>query len=211
MLNGPVQSFNIEKFNATTPNANSWSWDFGDGTTSTLKSPNHTYNNPGQYTITLAVTTNNGCNGSIVKNQYIKLDSKPIPGFTLVQDTGCTPFTIQTINTSIGASSYLWTIGSTTSNLFEPTKTYTTGGSYPISLTAISQNGCSDSIRIAPAFKVYDPVAQFQATPKIGCPGMTVQFTNTTNQTNIVSFLWLFGDGTSSTLQNPTHTYTSIS
>ncbi len=197
-------------FNATTPNANSWSWDFGDGTTSTLKSPNHTYNNPGQYTITLAVTTNSGCNGSIVKNQYIKLDSKPIPAFTLVQDTGCAPFTIQTINTSIGASSYLWTIGSTTSNLFEPTKTYTTGGSYPISLTAISQNGCSDSIRIAPAFKVYDPDAQFQATPKIGCPGMTVQFTNTTNQTNIVSFLWLFGDGTSSTLQNPTHTYTAI-
>lgn len=39
---------------------------------------------------------------------------------------------------------------------------------------------------------------------------MAVQFTNTTNQTNIVSFLWLFGDGTSSTLQNPTHTYTAI-
>lgn len=197
-------------FNATTANANSWLWDFGDGSTSNIKSPNHTYNNPGQYTITLAVTTNSGCNGSIIKNQYIKLDSKPTPAFSLVQDTGCAPFTIQTINSSVGATSYLWTFGNTTSNLFEPTKTYSIGGSYPISLIAISQNGCSDSIRIAPALKVYDPDAQFQATPKIGCPGMTVQFTNTTNQTNIVSFLWLFGDGTSSPLQNPTHTYNAI-
>ena len=197
-------------FNATTANANSWVWDFGDGTTSTLKSPNHTYNNPGQYTITLTVTTNSGCNGSIIKNQYIKIDSKPIPAFSLVQDTGCAPFTIQTINNSIGASSYLWSFGNTTSTLNSPTKTYSSGGSYSISLVAISQNGCSDSIKMTSAVKVYDPEAQFQATPKAGCPGMTVQFNNTTTQINIVNYLWLFGDGTSSTLQNPTHTFNSI-
>jgi len=168
-------------FNATTPNSNSWNWDFGDGTTSNLKSPNHVYSNPGQYTITLTVTTNSGCNGSIIKNQLIKLDSKPTPNFSLVQDTGCAPFTIQTINSSLGANSYLWTFGNTTSTLFEPTKTYTIGGSYTVSLIAISANGCSDSIKISPAVKVYDPDAQFQATPKIGCPGMTVQFSNTTS------------------------------
>ena len=198
------------QFNATTPNATSWSWDFGDGSTANVKFPNHTYNNPGQYTITLTVTTSSGCNGSVVKSQYIKIDPKPIPAFSLVQDTGCAPFTIQTINTSVGANSYLWTMGNTTSDLFEPTRTYTAGGSYPISLTAISQNGCSDSIRIAPAVRVLEIDAQFRGSPKTGCPGMTVQFTNTSVQTNIVSYLWLFGDGTSSTLQNPTHTYNAI-
>lgn len=198
------------QFNATTPNATSWSWDFGDGGTANVKFPNHTYNNPGLYTITLTVTTSSSCNGSIVKSQYIKIDPKPIPSFSLVQDTGCAPFTIQTINTSIGATSYLWTMGNITSTLFEPTRTYTSGASYPITLTAISQNGCSDSIRISSAVRVYDPEAKFHATPTIGCTGMTVQFTNTTSQANTSSFLWLFGDGGSSTLQNPTHTYNAI-
>ena len=197
-------------FNATTPNANSWSWDFGDGSTSSLKSPTHNYANPGLYTITLTVTTNSGCNGSVIKNQYIKLDAKPIPSFSLIQDTGCAPFTVQTINNSIGANSYLWTFGNTNSTLTNPTKTYNVGGSYPISLIAISQNGCSDSIKVAPALKVYEPDAQFQATPQIGCPGVTVQFTNTTSQNNITNYFWLFGDGSTSTLQNPTHTYNSI-
>lgn len=197
-------------FNATTPNSNTWNWDFGDGVTSNLKSPNHTYTNPGLYTITLTVTTNSGCNGSVIKNQFIKLDSKPIPSFTLAQDTGCAPYTIQPINTTIGGATYLWNFGNSTSNLTNPTKTYTSGGNYTITLTATSQNGCTDSIRVSPALKVYDPDAQFQATPRIGCAGMTVQFTNTTNQNNIVGFLWLFGDGTSSTLQNPTHTYNAI-
>ena len=197
-------------FNATTPNANSWSWDFGDGGTSTLKSPNHTYSNPGLYNITLTVTTNSGCNGTIVKNQYIKLDPKPLPSFTLAQDTGCAPYTIQPVNTTIGGATYLWDFGNSTSTLANPTKTYTSGGTYSITLIATSQNGCSDSIRISPALKVYDPDAQFQASPRIGCAGMTVQFNNTTNQNNIVSYLWLFGDGTSSTLQNPLHTYNAI-
>ena len=197
-------------FNSTTLNATTWAWDFGDGSTSALKSPNHTYANPGQYTITLTVTTISGCNGTIVKNQFINLDSKPTPAFSLVQDTGCAPFTIQTINNSVGANSYLWSFGNTTSTLNSPTKTYSSGGSYSISLVAISQNGCSDSIKMTSAVKVYDPDAQFQASPKIGCPGMTVQFNNTTTQNNIVNYLWLFGDGTSSTLQNPTHTYNSI-
>ncbi|MFM7017014.1 MAG: PKD domain-containing protein [Bacteroidota bacterium] len=197
-------------FNSTTPNSNTWLWDFGDGNTSTLKSPNHTYTTTGPFTITLTVTTNTGCNGSVTKNQFIKLDNRPIPAFSLVQDTGCAPFTIQTINNSTGATNFLWNFGSTTSTLTNPIKTYVNGGSYSISLIALSQNGCADSISISNAVKVYDPEAQFQAMPKIGCPGMTVQFSNNTTQNNIISYLWLFGDGTSSTLQNPSHTYTSI-
>jgi PKD repeat protein len=198
-------------FNCTVPNATSWAWNFGDGTTASTQSPSHTYTIPGSYSITLTVTTQSGCNGTVTVPNFVVVDQLPVPDFSVVSDTGCAPFTAQMINLSTGASSYNWAFGNaTTSTATNATTTFTQGGYFSVTLTAISPNGCPVSLTKVQLIKVYAPIAGFQATPKIGCPGMTVQFTNTSGQPNIISYFWTFGDGTTSTLQNPTHTYNSI-
>ncbi len=198
-------------FNCTVPNATTWNWNFGDGTTATLKSPSHIYSNPGSYSITLTVTTQSGCNGTVTFPDFVVVDQLPIPDFSVVQDSGCAPFTAQMINLSTGASSYNWAFGNlTSSNLNNPPITFTQGGYFSVTLTAISPNNCPVSLTKVQYIKVFAPGAGFQATPKIGCPGMTVQFTNTSSQSNLISYFWTFGDGITSTLQNPSHTYNSI-
>src|ERR1044072_3592470 len=59
----------------------SWAWDFGDGNTSTAKNPTHTYTGTGNYTVTLKVTSANGCSKSFSKSQHIKIASGVLAGF----------------------------------------------------------------------------------------------------------------------------------
>ncbi|MBL7923489.1 MAG: PKD domain-containing protein [Bacteroidia bacterium] len=199
------------QFDCTVPNATSWSWNFGDGSTSSLDNPSHTYTAPGSYTISLSVTTSSGCNGSVSIPALVTVDAVPVVNFTVVQDSGCAPFTAQFINLSSGASSYSWQFGnSDSSTLPNPSTTYNLGGYFSVTLTATSPNGCRASVTKSQIVRVFAPTAAFTASPRIGCPGMTVQFTHTGNPINIISYLWNFGDGSSSTLQNPSHTYTAI-
>lgn len=198
-------------FNCTVPNATTWAWSFGDGTASTLQNPSHTYTIPGSYSITLAVTTQSGCNGTVTFPNFVVVDQLPVPDFSVVQDSGCVPFTAQMVNLSTGASTYNWAFGNlTSSSATNPQVTFTQGGYFSVTLTAYSPNGCPASLSKIQYIKVFAPGAGFQATPKIGCPGMTVQFNSSSSQNNLVAFWWTFGDGGTSTLQNPTHTYNSV-
>ena len=204
---GPL---NIQ-FDCTVPDAVTWSWDFGDGSSSTLDNPLHTYINPGSYTITLTVTTTSGCNGSVTHPALVTIDTPPVANFTVVQDSGCIPFTAQFVNLSTGAATYNWKFGNQdSSTLMNPTTTYTQGGFFSVTLIAISPNGCQNAITRTQLMKVFAPNARFTGTPLIGCPGMTVQFTHTGNNVNVISYHWNFGDGNTSTLQNPLHTYNTI-
>jgi PKD repeat protein len=199
------------QFDCTVPDAVTWSWDFGDGTTSTADNPSHTYNSPGSYSITLSVTTVSGCNGSVTYNNLVVVDAPPIVNFTVAQDSGCIPYTAQFVNLTSGAATYNWQFGnSDSSTLPNPTTVYTIGGFFSVTLIATSPNGCQAALTKTQLVKVFAPTAKFSGTPLIGCPGMTVQFTHIGNNLNVISYLWNFGDGTTSTLQNPSHTYTTI-
>jgi len=198
-------------FLSTVPNATSWNWNFGDGTTATIANPNHTYLNPGNYDISLSVTTQSGCNGSVTIPQYIKIDSLPIVQFIVQQDTGCAPFSATFINSSTGATSYAWNFGNGKNSVIQnPNIEYSLGGNFDVTLTATSLHGCSATKKISGLIKVWSLNAQFSGTPLAGCPGTVVQFTHIGNTTNIVNWLWNFGDGTVSSLQNPSHTYNTI-
>lgn len=199
------------QFDCTVPNATSWLWNFGDGTTSTLDNPVHAYNTVGAYTVTLSVTTLSGCNGTVTVPNIVQVDGMPIVNFSVVQDSGCAPYTAQFVNLSTGASTFLWKFGNGDSSLLNnPTTTYTQGGFFSVTLTATSPYGCQLSQTKNQIVRVFAPDASFTAAPRIGCPGMTVQFTHNGSSTNISSYLWSFGDGTTSTLSNPTHTYNTI-
>ncbi|HEX5003567.1 MAG TPA: PKD domain-containing protein, partial [Bacteroidia bacterium] len=197
-------------FDCTVPNATSWQWDFGDGTTSTLQNPTHLYSTSGSYTVTITVTTTSGCNGTAVFPGYIMVDALPVPSFTVNTLSRCSPVTALFTNTSTAASTYSWTFGNgTTSTDTNATVVYTAQGTYAVTLTAYSANGCSASISDTDAVKVYDITANINGTPRIGCAPLPVT-ANGTSVPTAVSWFWDFGDGTTGTGASFPHVYNNI-
>jgi gliding motility-associated-like protein len=89
-------------------NGEKWVWTFGDGTSETYDTPppwggagggaEHVYTRPGTYTVSLFYT-NGFCDSTLVKNQYIKVVDAPAPGFTIDNNRGCSPFTVNITDT----------------------------------------------------------------------------------------------------------------
>src|SRR5688572_4115102 len=194
-------------FTCTVPGANSWMWDFGDGTTSTIENPSHTYLSPGSYTITLTVTTTIGCNGTVVLPGYITVDQLPVPSFVVNDPLGCSPHTTFFTNTSSNAVSYLWDFGNgITSTDTDPSAFYPDTGSYNVTLTAYSANGCEATVTQNAAVSVKSIKVNFFGSPRTGCAPLPVTFTGSSIPTG-VSWNWNFGDGSTATTQNASHTY----
>ncbi len=184
----------------------SYSWDFGNGQTSTAASFTPTYSTTGLYTITLQVSMASGCSFSKTEQAFIKVAQKPNALFSLTNTVGCAPLTPRITNQSTGAVSYLWNFGDqTTSSLQHPEKTYNQTGQYTIKLTVTSAEGCAEMFKLTNSITVSAPVAKFSASDSSGCPPLTVNFSNTTQ--GAASSLWIFSDGTTSTEANPVKTF----
>lgn len=134
-------------FTNTTIGGNSYKWDFGNGSTSTLESPSHTYNHPGVYTITLVAKNSEGCKDTV--QGYLEVTDQvlsPDACFTIVNNNCTAPCTVTLSNCSSHADSYWWDFGDgTTSTLANPDKLYNQPGSYTVTLTAYGNNGQSDT------------------------------------------------------------------
>ena len=184
----------------------SYAWDFGDGATSTLQHPSHTYNTAGSFTVTLTVTSSTGCMNTIIKPNAVLINFIQA-SFTAPAST-CVNNAISFTNTSSPApTAVFWDFGDgTNSTALNPTKTYTANGIYTVKL--ISYLGtCADSTTAAIAVFI-KPTAAFSANNRTACkPPLTVNFINTSMAGTLYN--WAFGDGATSTLQNPSHTYTN--
>jgi gliding motility-associated-like protein len=125
-------------------------------------------------------------------------------------DSGCAPHTVNFTNTSVAGLNYLWDFGDgNTSNLASPTHTFTTAGTYTVALYAYNPNGCINEDTAYTTIKVIASVdAGFSYNKVLDCVDDTVHFTlNNQNQSANVLFNWDFGDGSGSSLPNPSHTY----
>ena len=198
---------------ASTNTPTSWAWTFGDGGTSTLKSPQHTYTMGGTYSVTLTATNAGGSN-TLTKTGYITVTSGTVPvaSFSGTPTSGTAPLTVTFTDASTNTpTSWAWTFGDGgTSTLKSPQHTYTTAGTYSVTLTATNANGSnsktmSNYITVTAASS--PPVAAFSGTPVSGIAPLTVQFTDSSSNTP-TSWAWIFGDGGTSTSKNPSHTYT---
>src|SRR6185503_12952129 len=197
----------------------SWSWSFGDGGTSTAQSPSHTYTVPGTYTVTLTATNAVGSDGE-TKTGYIVaavVPVAPVAEFSGTPVSGDAPLTVNFTDLSTPGTSpitsWAWNFGDGgTSTAQSPSHTFTAPGSYTVALTVASLAGGDTE---AKGFYVQvdvpptAPTANFSADQTTGFVPLAVQFTDlsTNGGSTITSWAWNFGDGGTSTAQNPSHSY----
>ena len=189
-----------------------WSWSFGDGGTSTEQNPQHTYTSPGTYTVSLTATNDCGSDTE-TKTDYIEVTEpgqSPVADFEGNPTQGCAPLTVQFTDQSTGEpTSWSWTFGDEgTSTVQNPSHTYNNPGKYTVSLTVTNQFGSNTETKTDYITVLPKPTADFVAEPTSGDAPLTVQFTDQSTD-NPTSWQWDFGDGGSSTEQNPSHTYTN--
>jgi PKD repeat protein len=195
-------------------NPTSWSWSFGDGGTSTSRNPIHTYAAAGTYDVTLTATNGGGTSDpkTIVGYITVNAPAKPVANFTGTPTSGTAPLQVQFTDTSSNSpTSWSWDFGdNSTSTAQNPVHTYAAAGTYDVTLTATNAAGSSTVTKLGyvavnPPAK---PVANFTGSPLSGSAPLPVQFTDT-SANGPTSWLWDFGDNTTSTSQNPSHTYTA--
>jgi PKD repeat protein len=183
------------------------SWDFGDDNTSTATNPSHIYAE-GIYTVALTVTGPGGTNTN-TKQKIITVGptpAAPVAQFSATPTTGPAPQNVAFTDQSTGTiSTWSWDFGDGgTSALQSPTHNYATGGTYTVALTTTGPGGSNTNTKAG--FINITPVAQFLAAPTTGVAPLTVDFTDQSTG-GATSWSWDFGDGGTSTLQSPSHTY----
>ena len=137
------------------PGAENLTWNFGDGTTGAGQTPTHTWENTGddlmEATVSFEAATTNGCVGSGSAMVYIKPQPQAI--FTIEEEIGCAPFSIEISNDSQLADTYDWTYGNGDALELASagTHVYTYVGEqepmdYTLTLTATHALGCADAV-----------------------------------------------------------------
>ncbi len=183
-------------------NADTYLWDFGDGTTSQETNPSHTYLQEGVYLVSLSATNQCGtATYEIEINNYTDVTAD----FSVVNSSGCADLIVDFQNTSSdNVETWLWTFegGDPASSTEEnPIVTYTQPGTYDVTLT-VSNPQYTQTITLSELVVVYDvPDVDFDYFDDL----FDVQFTNLSNGGD--SYLWDFGDGNTSSEENPFHTY----
>jgi serine protease len=215
-------------------NITSWLWDFGDGATSIGKNPVHTFQEPHSYTVSLTVAGPDGSDTE-TKTAYIQGFTPTIPdaGFSKEPIQMDAPMTVQFIDESScpahyitrenggmlvgsmesadygGITTWLWNFGDgETSAERNPAHTYRNPGTYTVTLNVIGPAGSDTKTeqKYVTLTMPSIPVANFIGKPRNGDGPLVVQFTDTSSG-YVENRLWNFGDGTTSTEQNPAHTY----
>lgn len=192
---------------------NTYYWDFGDGTTAitnNLLPVQHVYNTGSQTTYFIKLVAVNECGSDSITYSVVAAPNNINLNFTVNGPNlyGCAPHTVAFFNNSSGATNFFWNFGdgntlNTTPNRDTVYHTYLLAGTFTVSLTA--QNSCTDTTTTLQISVFPKPVASFIADRYTACIGQSIQFTNQSDVAT--SYLWQFGDGNTSTLLNPSHSY----
>ncbi|THU39976.1 PKD domain-containing protein [Niastella caeni] len=186
-------------------NVVTYRWDFGDGTGSTQAAPTKTYTTEGSYTVKLVITTAGGCTDSMVIPYGVEAAPPPVAEFTANPREVCRSQAIQFTNQSAPAGEqWVWIFGDGgLSGRENPVYQYSDTGYFSVTLIATNK-GCSDTITKNNFVKINPPVARF--TPMMTCADKYAR-TFVDNSIAAQSWLWDFGDGTTSISQSPSHRY----
>ncbi len=216
--------FHFANYSGGYNSADSIRWTFGDGSSSNDVNPTHTYLNAGVYNVCLRIVKNSITNSTPCISEYCRVVNATatcnlVANFTSYRDSLATsPYTYYFTNTSLPFSStdsIRWTFGDgTSSNQINPTHTYAQPGNYIVCVRIIKRtaNGTLSNCVAEKCNTVTVPLqcnitAAYSYTAA-AANYKTLLFTNTTAVagTSYTAF-WSFGDGTSATGWNTTHTY----
>ena len=218
-ISGNIVSF-IGQVNDTTGRSNEiceeispivrWSWDFGDGSTSTELNPSHRYPGPGTYLITLEVEDASGKTDMIRKQVSISdgPNESPLASFRWeIADSTTVSFIDESTDPDGTITEWLWSFGDGVFNTSQSLNhTYLEPGSYLVILEVTDNQGAKDTTQqIVTIPRNIPPVAAFNAIVE----GRQVQYFDASVDVDgtIESWLWDFGDANTSTEQNPMHIY----
>jgi len=196
--------------------SSTYAWNFGDATSSTAMNPSHTYSGNANYNVNLVVT-DGACSSS--KWMVVPITSLPcslIPSFTFTNSSSGQIYFTSTSTGTVPGTSYSWNFGDMTNGFGNPIyHTYAANGTYSVTLTltnpSSSVSTCSATVTqtvlvgTSPCSMAIN--ASFTYT---NTGGGNVNFTSTSTGTTVSStYLWNFGDATTSTVMNPSHTYSA--
>lgn len=183
-----------------------YAWTFDDGTTSNVASPSHVFPTHGDYNVLLVATTPSGCIDSLYRK--ITIHPAPVPMFSV--DTVCLQINSEFKNLSTVASGaivrHTWDFGDGTNSIVaNPVKAYSQPGVYQVKLQTETDKGCKREIT-KPAKVLAVPSVNF--TVGDVCLGKPTNFVNRSTSTEgQMTYAWSLGDGGSSVITDPTHTY----
>lgn len=212
-LNAPVTFTDQSSVPAGT--INQWNWNFGDGSpNSSSQNPQHIYTSAGTVSVQLIVTSDAGCSDTAL--QSLTVHELPISSFSF-NNNQCrgqaVPFTdtsIPPLNSVITGWEWSFGDGSPVSQLQNPLHAFDSAGIFTVQLIVFTNNGCSDT-SVQSITIVAGPKAEFDFSST--CVGSTTFFNN---QTTIqgggaLTYQWAFGDGGTSTDENPVYQYPAFS
>ncbi|MGN6195339.1 MAG: PKD domain-containing protein [Ginsengibacter sp.] len=182
-----------------------WLWNFGDGTTSTLQNPVHTFNGYGNYVVKLSVTSNGNCNGTDIATTTLPIEAKPVADYSDSKTCVNTPANFTDLSSIAFGSinTWYWDFGDGTNSISRnPSKIYALAGPYDVKLVVKSASGCiSDTVsKVILAGDI--PSAVFSVTDT--CFGTSTKFAANANlkSGSIAGWWWNFGNGNYATVQN---------
>ncbi|MGA9649549.1 PKD domain-containing protein [Pedobacter sp.] len=203
-------------FSNTSPgNYTTFTYDFGDGTplvtTTDKNSITHTYTTIAVKDYVVKMTAKNDCGEN--ESQYsIRVSPNDIIPELVVNGSelkGCAPLQVNFYNNTKGASRFYYDFGDGSSAITNSAPemiahTFAKPGQYLVTLYA--ENDCSSTYTTETIVVLEQPIVGFTSDKTVGCNGSIIKFKN--NSKNAVSYLWDFGDGTTSNEFEPQHTFT---
>ncbi|HYG16209.1 MAG TPA: PKD domain-containing protein, partial [Bacteroidia bacterium] len=186
-----------------------YQYDFGDGATSSLQNPSHTFADTGTYTVTQVVTSSSGCQDTFVK----VISIAPPPGAVFTYRNTCHGQITEFFDSSTTNNAFVirweWSFGDgTTSVLTAPAKQYLVTGPYTVKLKILTNAGCADSIEKTISVNPR-PVVDFTAPATCMLSGAAMVNSSAISTGNIAGYTWNFGDGDTASAVNPVHAYTA--
>ena len=187
----------------------SYDWDFGDGSTATGSSPSYSYTSDGTYTVSLTVTDDEGATDTSTESIFVSTANQtPESGFAFVATELSVEFTDSSSDSDGTVDSWSWDFGDgNTSTSQNPIHDYSSEGTYTVSLTVTDNGGLTDSTdqTVSVNLDNIPPISNFTYLTS----DLEVTFTDSSSDTDgsVDSWSWDFGDGNSSSSQNPVHNY----
>jgi PKD repeat protein len=191
-----------------------WMWTFGDGSTSTLQNPPHSYAAAGSYTVTLSVTDDR--NGLKSASKQVTVAGPPSPNIppaaafaSACSDLDCS-FTDGSTDADGTIIAWRWEFGDgSTSSLSQPSHSYVAAGTYEVILTVTDDDKATAKETHSVSVTVPSPTnTPPQAVFSFSCTDLDCSFTDeSTDDGSVIGWSWDFGDGSSSSQQYPSHHY----